>query len=370
MRHFNLSFIFSKPTPYHNTLLNYLSNKPNITIEVYYLRKYTHHHPWEIDDSTYDCIFINNYRMLWNSIRHFIKDKPDLVLVAGFFNPTCLLLLFFFKLFRVRFANWGDVPELNKKRFWLKSAIRMIILRWIYSNADAILTMGQVGIDAYKTMGVPNKKLRNLPLAIDLDDASLPDEQTKQKAQAFKVRYAPQGEMIFIGAGQLIPRKGYDLTLRAFRQALSQSANEKAVLFLAGDGPEKAALERLATELRIADKVHFLGWCQPEEMKAIYYSSDVFIHPASWEPYGAVILEAMSWGLPVLASDQTMAAVDRVVHGESGFIHKVGDTAALSAQIQYFLDDPTRISFMGTKARSTAEQWPLSRCLQPLLDLL
>lgn len=370
MRNLHLSFIFYKPTPYHNTLLNYFSNKENISINVYYLVKYTHHHSWKIDYPTYNCIFIENYRILWESIRNLINIKPDIVLIAGFFNPICLLYFLFFKLFSIRFATWGDVPRLNRKRNWLKRAVRKIIFRWIYNNAAAILTMGQVGIDAFKAMGFQNKKLGNLPLSIDPDEALRVDDKTKQVAQELKAHFAPHGEIIFLGAGQLISRKCYDLAIRSFHQALSQSSHQQAVILFAGDGPEKCAFKRLAEELGVGDKVHFLGWCQPEEMRAIYCAGDVFIHPASWEPYGAVILEAMSWGLPVLASDQTMAALDRVVQGRSGFIHAVGDMSALSDHIKYFLDDPTRISLMGRKARNTAENWPLSRCVRPIVDLL
>lgn len=248
--------------------------------------------------------------------------------------------------------------------------MRVIFLRWIYQNAAAIFTMGQVGLDAYTTMGFPSKKLGNLPLIVDPDDFLTLNDDIMESATEIQRQFAQNGEIIFVGAAMLVAPKKYDLAIQAFHEALLHSSNQKAVMLIAGEGPERSNLQDLALRLGLGDKVHFLGWRQPQEMKSLYHAADVFIHPSAWDAYGAVILEAMVWGLPVLASDQTMAAVDRVVPGENGFIHEVGDTVALSAQIQYFLDDPARISFMGAKARATAEQWPVSRCVQPILDSL
>jgi glycosyltransferase involved in cell wall biosynthesis len=160
------------------------------------------------------------------------------------------------------------------------------------------------------------------------------------------------------------------LAIKAFKQALSMSLSPRTVLLVAGDGPQKVELQDLIEQLDLSGHVHLLGWCQPPEIKALLSISNILVHPALWDPYPNVILEAIAWRLPVLASDQTMSAVDRVKPGLSGFIHHVGDVTELAKQMAYFLENPAEIKKMGARARLTAEEWPASRNVQTILDLV
>jgi len=105
-------------------------------------------------------------------------------------------------------------------------------------------------------------------------------------------------------------------------------------------------------------------------MEAIFLAAEVLVHPALWDPYPVAVLEAMAWGLPVLASDQTMAAVDRVGPGESGFLHRVGDVSGLARDMAYLLGHRERVREMGRQARQTAAQWPVDRLAQTVLELV
>jgi glycosyltransferase involved in cell wall biosynthesis len=243
------------------------------------------------------------------------------------------------------------------------------VLKWIFTNAHAVLAMGEPGIRARRLLGCPDHKLRNLPIPVDLDVAQQIDPAFREQADAMRRSYAPAGETIFLCAGRLSPEKGYEVAFQAFARVLSQSTPKRPVLLLAGDGPMRRELQEVVAGLGLTEQVKFLGWCQHEQMKLLFYLSDVLVHPSIWDKFPVAILEAMAWGLPVLASDQTMSAVDRVRPGESGFIHRVGDSAALADHILYFLNDPAQIAIMGARARQTAEQWPVSRCVQTILNL-
>lgn len=298
-----------------------------------------------------------------------MNDKPDLIVIAGIYHPKLILAHVLVKLFKVRFAEWGDVPRLDIKKPLFKRVLRFMVLQWIHKNAWAVLSMGHPGLNASKMQGCPENRLRNLPCSVDLEIPQNLDQTTKEQAALLKQRWAPGDEIIFLSAGRVAMEKGYEVALQALARAMAQRPKKRAVLLIAGEGPGRPRLQERANRLGLGNHVHFLGWCQPEDMKALYYVSEVLIHPALWEPFGVVILEAMAWGLPVHASEQTMAAANRVQHGESGFIHPVGDSAALAEHMLYFLNDPAQIAIMGAKARQTAEQWPVSRCVQTILDL-
>ena len=291
------------------------------------------------------------------------------MIIAGCTCLTRLLTLLFCRVFKIRFAFWSDTPNLKKARGLIKRKVRTFIIQWIINNAEMILTTGEVGVNAYRIMGCPEQKLRNLPFATDLDGPAHPGPDVLACAERLKARFAPRGEIIFIAAGQLVPRKEYAIAIQAFHQALGAGANQPAVFLIAGAGSQQGYLQELIAALGLSNRVHLLGWRQPEEMHGVFSAGSVLVHTANWDPYPNAILEAMAWGLPVLASHQSMSAVDRVIPGESGFIHPVGDIAALAQQMQYFLQEPSRINRMGAKARLTAEQWPVSRCVQTIRDL-
>jgi glycosyltransferase involved in cell wall biosynthesis len=367
-----ISLILPEPTPYHDILLTKLSSDGNIHLKVYYLKNKSLVHPWDIDSSqaTYRTYYLDRNTIIpFFLIIKIIKDKPDLIIIAGCTCLTRLLALLSCKVFHIRFAFWSDTPNLKKQRGFIKRKVRTFILQWIFNNADMILTTGEVGVNAYKLMRCPEKKLRNLPFATDLDGPAHPGPDVLACGDRLKARFAPQGEIIFIAAGQLVPRKEYAIAIKAFHQALGAGANQPAAFLIAGAGPQQGYLQELIASLRLSDQVHLLGWRQPKEMHGVFSASSVLVHTANWDPYPNAVLEAMAWGLPVLASHQSMSAVDRVIPGESGFIHRVGDIDALAQQMQYFLQEPSRVNRMGANARLAAEQWPVSRCVQTIMDL-
>ena len=96
-----------------------------------------------------------------------------------------------------------------------------------------------------------------------------------------------------IGAvGRLVPRKGFDVLLRAFAAAQLPHAR----LVLVGDGSERRSLEQLAM-----GEVHFTGYRR--DVKDLYQAFDLFVCPSRYEPFGRVIAEALDGGVPVVAAD-------------------------------------------------------------------
>lgn len=100
--------------------------------------------------------------------------------------------------------------------------------------------------------------------------------------------------------GRLEQRKGIRTLLRAVARLEQQLPRLR--LFVGGDGPERAVLERLAAELGLAN-VRFLGYVPAEELPVLMHSADIFCAPATEaESFGLVLVEAMAAGLPIVAS--------------------------------------------------------------------
>lgn len=163
-----------------------------------------------------------------------------------------------------------------------------------------------------------------LPLGVDLD--------------RFVVADRPEPtEVLSIGyVGRLIPHKGVDVLIRAVALEPRLSAE------IFGGGSERAALEALAAEVSVTDRVTFHGHLEEAKVPATYATFDVLAVPSlpmpTWlEQFGRVVVEAQASGVPVVAS--ASGALPDVV-GEAGLLVPPGDPEALRSALVRMLDEP------------------------------
>ncbi|MDO9708202.1 glycosyltransferase [Paracraurococcus lichenis] len=158
---------------------------------------------------------------------------------------------------------------------------------------------------------------------------------------------APPGAPRLLALGRLHVNKGFDLLLRALARLPG------AHLSLAGEGPERGALERLARALGVADRVAFLGWRQ--DAGALLGGCDVFVCPSRHEPLGNVVLEAWSAARPVVAA-AVHGPVELIRDGVTGLLVPKEDPAALAAAIGGLLADPARRARLAAAGRAEFER--------------
>lgn len=159
---------------------------------------------------------------------------------------------------------------------------------------------------------VANKRtLRALPGGLSAPVVELPengvDLRLWQQQGSVAVRHTLGNVTRFIFMGRLVDWKAVDLLLRAFSSA---QGLEAMALTVVGDGPQGPALRDLARQLGLlavqpgqAGKVYFAGWKTQVECAHLLSDHDALVLPSLWECGGAVVLEAMACGLPVLATD-------------------------------------------------------------------
>ena len=94
--------------------------------------------------------------------------------------------------------------------------------------------------------------------------------------------------------------KGVDLLLHAMIKI--KESIPKIHLYIAGTGPQKSVLNKLANDLDINDDITFLGFISNDDKYSYIKSTDICVFPSTYEPFGIVLLEAMICGKPVVAS--------------------------------------------------------------------
>jgi glycosyltransferase involved in cell wall biosynthesis len=153
-------------------------------------------------------------------------------------------------------------------------------------------------------------------------------------------------------AGRLTAQKSLGVALDALSQV------DGVELVVAGEGPERASLERRAGELGLAGRVRFVGPRPREEVLSLFREAGATILSSSWENFPHTVVESLAVGTPVLAT--RTGGVDEVVEdGRNGLLVEPGDAEALAGAIRrYFGDGELRRRLRAAAATSVAEYAP------------
>ena len=228
-----------------------------------------------------------------------------------------------------------------------------------------------------KLVLVRSESLRRAVAALGCDPAKIEIQRTGIPLEEFPFRErnftGPATQWRIVQAGRLIEKKGLPVTLRAFAVFLGKYPN--ATLTIAGEGPLRDQLQKLARELKIERSVSFTGFISQEQLRDIYYRSHIFLHPsqtgrdANQEGIPNSILEAMATGLPVFATKHG-GIPEAIENGASGVLVPERDHEALTRALLNAAQDP---AFVLRIARSGAEavrkNFDLSAQAQKLEDI-
>lgn len=159
---------------------------------------------------------------------------------------------------------------------------------------------------------------------------------------------SPLTEKTVLAAGRYMHQKGFERLIAAWR-ALPEGHGW--TLRIVGEGPDEAALKRLAQglDVRIAGP--------SRDMAGEYAHASVMALSSRYEGLPMVLLEAQAWGLPIVAFDCKCGPRDIVNPGEDGLLVPEGDVEALASALKQLIESPRMIRQMGLKARAHASRW-------------
>jgi glycosyltransferase involved in cell wall biosynthesis len=168
---------------------------------------------------------------------------------------------------------------------------------------------------------------------------------------------------VVLVVAHLIRVKGIDTLIRAMAEVRAD-----AVLWVVGDGANRAEFEALAAERGLIGRVRFLG--HQFDVCPYMQAADCFVCPSIWaEAAGLVNIEAAGCGLPVVAS-RIGGISEHVDDGETGFLFAPGDTAALAERLRQLMADHTLNRRLGTQARAMViERFSTEARLPDILDV-
>ncbi|MEX2571420.1 MAG: glycosyltransferase family 4 protein [Gemmatimonadota bacterium] len=207
------------------------------------------------------------------------------------------------------------------------------LLRAIIRRSDAVTVISSYTGGEVRVL-VPEVKVRTIPFGAASESHAMGATRRDESRGA--------GEQRLLFVGRLVERKGVDVLLRALA---TLRVDRDVRLTVVGDGPLRPALEGLAVEVGVRDAVEFTGTVSQEELRRRYAGSDIFVLPAvrdrkgDVEGLGVVLIEALQYELPVVASESG-GIPDVVEDGRTGLLVPPGDTDALASAIGRLIEDP------------------------------
>lgn len=206
----------------------------------------------------------------------------------------------------------------------LRTRCLPVLLRWAYRHADAVAAVSQgVADDLARTCRLDQGSVHVLN-----NPVVTPDMDRMRRAAVTHPWLAHRSLPVVLAVGRLVPQKDFALLIEAFATV---RRTHPARLVILGDGPLRADLERLADSLGLADDVSLPGFCaNPYPSMA---RADVFVLSSQWEGSPGVLIEAMSCGVPVVATDCPSGPREILADGAHGRLVAVGDRTGLCAAI-------------------------------------
>ena len=196
---------------------------------------------------------------------------------------------------------------------------------FVFSRADRVILISG---EAYEYYSKRHPRLRHkfavIPNFIELSALHHFDRATARAAHGLT-----ESDTAIVYAGRLVCEKRIDVLIEAFVRLLPERPS--AHLFIAGEGPDEGRLRNQVTRLRV-DHVHFLGLLQKFEVHRLLAGADIVALPSRFEGFPMLVLEALAFGVPVVASD--VGGVREILaDGLERFIWQTDDPEELKRKI-------------------------------------
>ncbi len=250
---------------------------------------------------------------------------------------------------RTRWGSRMDDPRLNLTSF--ESALerasskfvgslggfRRVLSRKTLERADAIIAVNRSSFEAI-SRHTDKRKIHVIPLGVDT--AEFPYS-------------TPTDHFRIVSFGPLQRRRGLDNLISAV--SIVSKQYPQVELCITGDGPHRTSLQVLVRKLGLSEKVRFLGYIPRDHLIRVLAECRLYCHPSLHETFGISLLEAMSTGRPVVATD-AIGPRELVVDKYNGFLVPMGNTEAIATAIIRIFEDPPLSIRMGTNSRKLCEK--------------
>ena len=249
--------------------------------------------------------------------------QPDLIHVHVSY-PAGIVAYLFTRIHKIPYVITEHMSYLQD---YVAKWQHRILLKPTFEEAAMVLPVSQALAEQIEAFGW-KIRTRPIPNLVDTD-------RFTPKAFSDQRLSQPMIRLLFAGNMEETQVKGVQYLLPAFAQVCKEASNQLLHLDLVGEGVKRAAYEELAKQLGITNCCTFHGRVDPQAMPEFYRKSDFVILPSLKETFGCVLIEALSTGKPVLATN--CGGPQSIVNEKVGLLVQPGSSKALVLGIQKML---------------------------------
>lgn len=222
-----------------------------------------------------------------------------------------------------------------------KGKVERFIDRRLARWCDRLVGNSHAVVDYYRALGVPEDRLTMIYSGIGAEEPPVVDPAEVRAEFGF----AAEAPLVFF-AGRLAEQKRIDDLLKALD--LLQHVQPELRTLIAGAGPLRSELEETARLYCLAERVRFLG--HREDVPRLMAAADIVVLPSAYEGLPNLVLEAMRFRKPVVAT-AAPGTTEVVVDGETGVLVPVGSPQLLARAVRDLVRDPARARRLGEAGR-------------------
>lgn len=282
------------------------------------------------------------------SVKKYLKGREyDRTVVCNASTPTGMYAMQYMIMHKIPYMIEGDgaFPKQNE-------GFRKYIKRHFIKNAAGCFSTCPMHDEYYLQYGADKNKIIRYPFTSVFEKDIISAPLTKEEKEALKKELGITEKKTVLTVGQFIPRKGFDILLRA-----AEKADPDTGFWFIGGNPGEEYLELAGDN----EHIHFAGFRKPSELKRCYMASDLFVLPTREDIWGLVVNEAMACGLPVVATDRCNAGLELVKNGENGYIVPADDYKSLAEKINLIIGNEEMQCSMAQKSIEIIKDYTIEK---------
>lgn len=291
-------------------------------------------------------------------IKYLKKDVYDYIFISNMATPTGIIA--------IEYLRWKKIDYfLESEGGFAKDGkgFKEKIKKHIMSGAKLYFSTTPVGDEYFLMYGATKDKLVKYPFTSIYEKDILKKVPSVEEKKEFRNELSIKEEKVIITVGQFIPRKGFDILLKA-----CEKLSKNIGVYLVGGTPTDEYIQ-MKEQLGL-DNVHFVGFKRTDELAKYYQSADLFVFPTREDVWGLVINEAMAYGLPIITTDKCIAGLELIKDDENGYIVPVEDVDKLYEKMNKLIMNDTLRKKMGENSLKKIHEYTFENMAKVHMDFL
>ena len=350
-----VSVIHSTIGPYRHPLFESLSKE--LDLKVYYCSVNYELRKWDLWPRKYDYEYkilpriplrtpLGNQSLNLSIIKELILNKPHVLILSDYVEPTIWLALAASKLLKIPLIYWTEgIKEPRSILGKISRPLRTLFIK----ESGSIIVPGRLSRNYVISLGADPEKVFIAPNAIDNELFIQTLDKCGENTNHLKAQLGFKGKILILYVGQLIERKGVKYLLNAYAKIKKEYPN--VALLVLGSGPSETNLRKIANSIELRDFRIIQSGSNLKKLITLYSIADIFVLPTLEDIWGFVINEAMVCGLPVVSTYASQAACEMVRSEINGYVVNAASSEELYVALKKLICNVKRRKEMGQQSR-------------------